>query len=130
MGLLGDASVGLPSANVVHNNATERQVSNEGTPYVKVKEIVIHTYITKYRVQWEQKAAPFQGIWSRVYLNGVEMGTVKSTTGDTYEAKSEDFVSNPLGYGDLLQLYAYVDVASGYVKEFEIAFDEYEDNDP
>ena len=90
---------GIASDDVVFENNTNESTTN--MTYTKLKEIT--AYISaKIRVYWGMLSVTGPIVYSKVYLNGVVVGTERNTTSTSYVYFTEDI---EIKNGDLIQIY-------------------------
>lgn len=120
------ATHGIASNDLVFSNDTARSTNSES--YVKIKEIAVYRSLNL-RLYWEYYATQDGGTaYTRVYINGVAVGSEKSTGLLTPQSTTEDVEVNAV---DLLQIYAKnVGVGSVTAQNMRIKFIEYVSNDP
>lgn len=114
------AAHGIASDDLLFSNDTER--SSDSSSYVKLKEITMYRSVSL-RVYWEMKSG--QGgvnVDSKVYVNGVAVGGLKSTTSSTYITLTEDITVNA---GDLVQIYGKRDGSFVWIRYQRLKFIEY-----
>jgi hypothetical protein len=103
---MGGGYTVLASASQIAWADTQR--TENSLTYVKKKEILVKaagTYRVTHRMQ---RNGGSYNAYSRIYVNGVAVGTERATTSTSYVDYSEDITVNG---GDLIQLYAKVDDA-------------------
>jgi len=104
---------------------TEREV-NGSFAYAKKKEIAIVDK-GQLRIKFDLRMRPDGGVaYGRIYVNGIAVGTERTTTSETYITYSEDI--SGLVRGDLVQLYVKAILASGWsnIKNFRLYNTSYE----
>lgn len=109
----------IPSATALqHSNDTTR-TRTAGT-YTKTKEILVPAgiTITGATVTFDQRlsAGAAANTYSKIYKNGVAIGTERTTASGSFVSYSEDFTALNLVANDLLQLYVY-NTGSGPITE-------------
>ena len=118
----------IPSDDLVFSNDTSRNTTS--TTYVKLKEIAVYLNVNL-RICWEYWNGSTPGtVYTKLYINGVAVGSEKSTTSGVAVPVSEDVEINN---GDLLQIYGKVSVTDSpncYISNMRINFIEYVSNDP
>jgi hypothetical protein len=110
------------SDTLVASADTERAWTDDA--YTKRKEIIVRLGGT-IRVKFDMKrsAVGAPGVLGKIYVNGVAVGTERSSGDTTYETFSEDISISPF---DLVQLYTNRNGGAGitgYVRNFRIYYD-------
>lgn len=101
---------------------TERSSNTTSGNYSKIKEIRVMVN-GKIRCSWDLKTdSGGNGVNSKIYVNDLAVGTVKSSTSTSYATQTDDI---SVRAGDLVQLYGGL-TGSGYncyVRNFRINYD-------
>jgi hypothetical protein len=104
-------------AVVVMRDAQES--TTVSTTYVKVKEILIGSAGTL-SFSWSHKTSTsYQNVYTKIYRNGVAVGTEKTTNSDAYQAATDEIAG--WSAGDLCQMYLHgTGGYDGYVKNWTV----------
>jgi len=109
-----------PSDNLQASAVNVRNGTNSG--YHKEKEIEVKHW-GKIRVKFDIKSEAGGTAYGRIYVNGVAVGTERTTTETTYQTYSEDIA---VEHGDLVQLYMKIIGGGGenwYARNFRLYWD-------
>lgn len=125
----GSALTNLPSTvyyatasnNLKLSADTERSKATSGLTLIKS---IRPSFGGIVRITHDMKGSSgLSSVESRIYVNGVAIGTSRTYTGTTYQSYSEDITINP---GDQVQLYYAGDTGfaiSCFVRNFRLSFD-------
>ena len=105
----------VTGSNIIMQANTER--TNAYTSYTKIKEIRI-TVNGTYSIYFELRSnAGGFVVYAKIYVNGVAVGTERSSTSTSYAGFSEDI---SISAGDLVQLYYYSPSAQPVIRNFRV----------
>jgi hypothetical protein len=99
----------IVSANVRNSNDTER--STDATSYEKLKEVRLNEPTGAITLAWEHRSEDGVIVYSRMYINGSPVGSVKSTTNTSYVTVTQSLAAQ--ASGALIQIYGYHSVGGG-----------------
>lgn len=124
--------LGIAGTTGVHTNAAEVDLGT-ATSYVKAKEIICYTNVSGCTIYWQMTTENVgYTAYSKLYLNGVAVGPEKTTNSLSWIDETTNLTG--LHYGDQIQIYAHGSDGGGFysckIKNMQIRYDEFVDNDP
>lgn len=121
----------IESDTLIWSNDADNLIEGADGDYIKVKEIISHKNLIKFRVSWEAYS-PNSSIYTRLYINGSAYGTnFGPLTSTVWHYCSQD-VDKCVYVGDLIQVYVK-STGYGYDKRgrnMRIYYDLFKNNDP
>lgn len=119
--------IGKESDDIIHANDAEK--SAVSIPMVKLKEIIIYKNLSGLRVSWEHKGSNNDSRASRLYVNGVAVGTAHATAGTSYAEVFDDI--SDIVFNDKIQIYiASSGTNTVFIRNLKIKYMEFINNDP
>ena len=125
---VGDVSIeGIASDDLLFSNDLLKTTVSES--YVKIKEIIVYRSM-KMRLYWGISCSlGTPDVYSKVYINGIAVGTERTNNSTSYVYYTEDIEVNT---GDLVQIYGYTSLPPSACRiiNMRIKSIEYVSNDP